>query len=259
MHFTSAEITAWVGGFLWPLTRVAALLSVAPLFSSRTLPRRVRLMVALALTWAILPLTPAAPVLEPLSPVGMLVAFQQVLIGLSMGFLLRLAFGVLDLGGQMIATQMGLGFASLVDPQSGAQSPLLGQLYTLLGSLIFLSLNGHLLLIRLLVDSFTILPVAPVGVDRDLFWILVNWGGQMFAGAVLIALPAVASLLVVNLAFGVMTRAAPQLNILSVGFPIGLILGLLIILYSLPTLLGQLTRLFDMALRDIGRMLGGGG
>jgi flagellar biosynthetic protein FliR len=101
--------------------------------------------------------------------------------------------------------------------------------------------------------------VAPVGVDRDLFWLLVAWGSQMFAGAVLIALPAVASLLVVNVAFGVMTRAAPQLNILSVGFPIGLILGLLILLYSLPTLLGQLTRLFDAALRSTGQLWGGSG
>lgn len=259
MEVTSAEITAWVGGFLWPLARVAALLGVAPIFGSRTLPRRIRLMMALVLTWAILPLTPPPPVLEPLSLTAILVGFQQVLIGLSMGFLLRLAFEALAFGGQMVATQMGLGFASLVDPQSGAQSPLLAQIYTLLGSLIFLSLNGHLLLIRLLVDSFTILPVAPIGVDRDLFWILVSWGSQMFAGAVLIALPAVASLLLVTLSFGVMTRAAPQLNILSVGFPITLVLGLVIILQSLPTLSGQATRLFDLALRDIGRLLGGSG
>ncbi|TVR60646.1 MAG: flagellar biosynthetic protein FliR [Candidatus Competibacteraceae bacterium] len=259
MEVTSAEITAWVGGFLWPLARVAALLGVAPIFGSRTLPRRIRLMMALVLTWAILPLTPPPPVLEPLSPTAILVGFQQILIGLSMGFLLRLAFEALTLGGQMVATQMGLGFASLVDPQSGAQSPLLAQLYTLLGSLIFLSLNGHLLLIRLLVDSFTILPVAPIGVDRDLFWILVSWGSQMFAGAVLIALPAVVSLLLVTLSFGVMTRAAPQLNILSVGFPITLVLGMVIILQSLPTLSGQATRLFDLALRDIGRLLGGSG
>ena len=100
------------------------------------------------------------------------------------------------------------------------------------GTLVFLSLNGHLLLVQLLVDSFKTLPVAAVGADRDVLWALVAWASRTFAGAVLISLPAVASLLVVNLAFGVMTRAAPQLNIFAVGFPITLILGLLILLYN---------------------------
>lgn len=259
MHFSSAEIAAWVGTFLWPLTRVAALMSVAPVLGSRTLPRRIRVMVALALTWTILPFVPPTPILEPLSPSGLLVVIQQVLIGLSMGFLLRLVFGALELGGQMIATQMGLGFASLVDPQNGAQSPLLSQFYTLLGTLIFLGLNGHLLLIQMLADSFQTLPVAPTAVDRDLLWTLVTWASRMFAGAVLIALPAIASLLMVNLAFGVMTRAAPQLNIFAVGFPITLVLGLLILLYSLPILLHQLNDLFAEAFRSTGQLLGGSG
>lgn len=259
MNLSSAEIAAWVGAFLWPLTRVAALMSVAPVLGSRVMPRRIRLIVTLALTWAILPFVSTTPVVEPLSPAGLLVIAQQVLIGLSMGFLLRLVFGALELGGQMIATQMGLSFASLVDPQNGAQSPLLSQFYSLLGTLVFLGLNGHLLLIQMLVDSFKALPVATTGADRDLLWLLVTWASQMFAGAVLIALPAIASLLVVNFAFGVMARAAPQLNILAVGFPIGLILGLLIILYSLPTLLQQLNTLFTEAFRNIGQIVGGTG
>lgn len=257
MPFSSAEIAAWVGSFLWPLSRIAALLSVAPVFGSRILPRRIRLITALALTWTLMPLLPSSPVVEPLSPTGILIVAQQLLIGLSMGFLLRLAFGALEVGGQMIATQMGLGFASLVDPQSGVQSPLLSQFYMLFGTLVFLGLNGHLLLIRFLVDSFTALPVAGTGADRDLLWILVTWAGRMFAGAVLIALPAITSLLVVNLAFGVMTRAAPQLNIFTVGFPIGLILGLLIVLYSVPTLVHQLDSLFTEAFQSIGHLLGG--
>lgn len=256
MHVSSAEIAAWVGAFLWPLTRVSALLMVAPVFGSQIVPRRIRLMTALALTWAILPFAPPMPAVEPLSPTGLLVTAQQVLIGLSMGFILRLVFGALDLGGQVIAMQMGLSFASLADPQNGLQSPLLSQLYALLGTLIFLALNGHLLLIRLLVDSFTVLPVAPTGADRDWLWVLVTWANQMFAGAVLVALPAITSLLVVNLAFGVMVRAAPQLNIFAVGFPITLVLGLLIILYSLPTLLYQLDHLFAEAFRSIGQLAG---
>ncbi len=257
MPLSSAEIAAWVGAFLWPLTRISALMMVAPIFGSQVIPRRVRLMMALALTWAILPFAPAMPRVEPLGPDGLLVTAQQVLIGLSMGFILRLVFGALELGGQIIAMQVGLSFASLADPQNGAQSPLISQFYNLLGTLIFLALNGHLLLIELLVQSFTVLPVAPTGADRDWLWILVNWGGQMFAGGVLVALPAIASLLLVNLAFGVMVRAAPQLNIFAVGFPIILVLGLLIILYSLPTLLFQLQHLFDEAFRTLGTLAGG--
>ena len=256
---SSAEIAAWVGTFLWPLTRVAALISIAPVLGARTLPRRIRLMLALALTWAILPLTPPVPAVEPLSPTGLLILAQQVVIGLSMGFVLRLVFAALELGGHMIATQMGLSFASLVDPQNGGQTPLLSQFYTLLGTLVFLSLNGHLLLVQLLVDSFKTLPVAAAGVDRDVLWVLANWASHLFAGAVLISLPAVASLLVVNLAFGVMTRAAPQLNIFAVGFPITLVLGLLILLYNLPTLLYQLNGLFEDAFRGIGQLAGENG
>ncbi|MFZ1494233.1 MAG: flagellar biosynthetic protein FliR [Candidatus Competibacter denitrificans] len=259
MDISTAEIAAWVGSFLWPLARVAALVSVAPVLSSRILPRRVRLMLALALTWAIVPLLPAMPAIEPISPAGILVVAQQILIGLSMGFALRLVFGALELGGQIITTQMGLGFASLIDPQNGTQSTLLSQFYTLLGSLIFLALNGHLLLIGLLADSFTTLPPAPTGAGRELLWGLVAWAGHTFAGAVLIALPAIASLLVVNLAFGVMTRAAPQLNIFAVGFPVTLVLGLLVVLYNLPTLFDQLNSLFDQAFLVIGQMTGRSG
>lgn len=259
MQIASAEIAAWVGAFLWPLTRVAALVSIAPVLGARSLPRRVRLMLALALTWAVLPFAPPVPAVEPLSPTGVLIVAQQILIGLSMGFVLRLAFAALELGGHMIATQMGLGFASLVDPQNGSQTPLLSQFYSLLGTLVFLSLNGHLLLVQLLVDSFKTLPVAAVGADRDVLWALVAWASHTFAGAVLIALPAVASLLVVNLAFGVMTRAAPQLNIFAVGFPITLILGLLILLYNLPTLLYQMNGLFEDAFRTVGQLTGGDG
>lgn len=259
MSFTSAEIAAWVGAFLWPLIRISGMVLSAPIFSSRVIPKRVRLMLVLAFTWAALPLLPAMPAVEPLGADGLLLATQQFVIGVSMGFILRLVFGALELGGQVIAMQVGLSFASLADPQSGGQSPLLGQLYNLLGTLIFLALNGHLLLIQMLMDSFHALPVAPTGADRDCLWVVVTWGSRMFSGALLVALPAMVSLLVVNLAFGVMVRAAPQLNIFAVGFPITLVLGLMIILYSLPTLLYQLEQLLSESFARIGQLAGGGG
>jgi flagellar biosynthetic protein FliR len=184
------------------------------------------------------------------SPAGIALIAQQVLIGLGMGFVLRLAFGALDVAGQVIATQMGLSYATMVDPQNGAQVPLVGHFFQITGTLVFLALNGHLLLLQLLAESFQQLPVGMIGIGREALWRVAGWATHLFAGAVLVALPAIASLMVVNLAFAVMTRAAPQLNIFAVGIPITLLLGLLILLYGLPSLLPQLERLLDGALQS---------
>jgi flagellar biosynthetic protein FliR len=255
MPLTSGEITLWVNAFLWTLVRIGALLSVAPGFGHRGLPRRIRLVLTVAITWAVLPFIPPVPLLDPISPAGLLVTVQQVLIGVALGFLLRLVFGALEVGGQLLAMQMGLGFATLIDPQGGNPIPLVSTFYNLLGTLVFLSLNGHLAVLRMLIESFQLLPIAAEGLLPENLWTLVNWASHLFAGAVLIALPGVASLLVVNLAFGVMTRAAPQLNIFAVGFPVTLIMGLLVMFYSLPTLLPQLERLLESAMQTAEQML----
>ncbi|MDQ2695967.1 MAG: flagellar biosynthetic protein FliR, partial [Pseudomonadota bacterium] len=232
-------------------------LSVAPVFGHRGLPQRARLALAVVLTWMVLPLIPPPPALEPLSPAGLAAIAQQLLIGLSMGFMLRLVLGALEVAGQVIALQMGLGFALLVDPQNSTQLPLLSAFFNLLGILLFLSLNGHLAVVQLVVESFRTLPIGTAGIGADEVWTLAGWASRMFAGSVLIALPAIASLLVVNLAFGVMSRAAPQFNIFAVGFPLTLLLGMLILLFSLPLLLPQLRRLLTDALQALEAMTGG--
>jgi len=257
--FTSAELASWIGGLLWPLTRIGALLSVAPMFSARVLPRRVRAALALALTVAVLPLLPPAPAIEPFSADGVIVLIQQLLIGLFMGLVLRLVFAALETAGQVVATQMGLGFASLVDPINGGQMPLLSQFYSMFGMLIFLALDGHLVLIRMLVDSFRALPVGTDGLSLVRYRELAEAGVRIFAGALSVGLPAIASLMVVNLAFGVMSRAAPQLNIFAVGLPITLIFGLLILLFSLPALAPEVARMLDEGYRQIAGMLRAGG
>lgn len=256
MELTGPAVAAWVGAFWWPFIRVGAMVGAAPLLGARMLPVRVRLTVALVLTWALLPFVPPAPAVEPISPTGLAIAAQQLLIGLTMGFMLKLVFAALEIGGNVVAMQMGLGFANLVDPQNGGQMPLLSMFYNIVGSLVFLSLNGHLILFQMLVDSFQTLPVGPAGLSGAELRTVAEWGGRMFGGAVLVALPAIASLMVVNLAFGVMTRAAPQLNIFMVGFPISLMLGLLIVLYSLPSLLPQMQGLLDEVFGILRRFLG---
>jgi flagellar biosynthetic protein FliR len=183
MHFTGAEIAAWIGSYLWPLFRVGAMIVAMPVFGSILIPVRVRLMLALAVTSIVAPVLPAVQQIDPLSLEAVLIALQQILIGVAMGFAMQLVFNAVTTGGQIIAMQMGLGFASMVDPQNGTQVPVLSQLYLLLVTLLFLGFNGHLVMIEMVAESFSVLPVAADGLTRNSLWTLANLGTQMFAGA----------------------------------------------------------------------------
>lgn len=248
MVVTTAELTSFIGALMWPLMRIGAMVGVAPIFGSGMVPVRVRLMLTLALTLLLFPVLPPMPVVEPLSASGLLVSVQQVIIGLAMGFTLRLVFSAMTMAGQTVATSMGLGFASTVDPQNGVQVPVVSQLYVILSTLLFLVLNGHLLLIEIVAGSFTTLPVAVDGLTRQGLWHLLSWGSEMFAGAVLVAMPIVASILLLNISFGVITRAAPQLNIFAVGFPLTILMGFIIIWLTLPSVAVQFERLLEAGL-----------
>jgi flagellar biosynthetic protein FliR len=241
MIITTAELSAWIGSWLWPLFRIGAALGAVPLIGARFVPMRVRLALALALTLAIAPLLPAVPAIEPLSAEGVAVTANQLLIGVAMGFTLTLVFQTFVHGAQIVAMQMGLGFASLIDPQNGVEVPVLSQFYAVLVVLLFLGFDGHLALVEMLTDSFRSMPVAASGLGSAALWDLLNAAGAMFAGAVRVALPAIAALTLVNLAFGVMSRAAPQLNILAVGFPLTLLLGFAVVLFTLPAVVPQLS------------------
>lgn len=258
MHFTGAEISAWIGSYLWPLFRIGAALGAVPVIGTRMVPIKIRLGLALAVTFVVVPVIPPAPAIDPLSVSGALVSLQQILIGTAMGFTLHMVFGAFVHAGQTVAMQMGLGFASMVDPQHGVQVPMVSQFYVILVTLTFLVLDGHLAMIEMVAGSFRSMPIGSTGMAVAGLWQLVAWGGDMFAGALHVALPAVASLLVVNLAFGVMTRAAPQLNIFAVGFPVTLIMGFAVLLWVLPGVVPQFTGLLGDGLDLMQRLVGGG-
>lgn len=243
MHLTSAEITAWIGALLWPFFRIGAMVMSAPITGSQVVPMRARLFITLALTVVIAPQIPPVPAFDPFSPMTLLLILQQILIGVAMGTALQLVFAAIVTGGQIVAYQMGLGFASMVDPQSGVTVPVVSQVYLLATSLLYLAFNGHLVLIEVVAESFNSMPIAPDGLTREGVWRLAGWGTELFAGAVLIALPTVAAILVVNIAFGVMTRAAPQLNIFAVGFPVTLTFGFVVMLFTFPSLMPQTEQL----------------
>lgn len=247
MLFTSTQMSAWLGEFLWPLMRVGMVFAVAPIFGGRLVSAKIRVVLAVMVTWVLVPVIPPAPAIDPLSAAGVLITLQQLLIGLVLGFMLQMVFTALMIGGHTVALGMGLGFASMVDPQNGIQVPVVGQYYVSIATLLFLVLNGHLLLISVLSDSFYSMPVAVDGISRQSLWDVVTWGSRMFAGGVLIAIPAVTALLLTNIAFGVITRTAPQLNIFGVGFPLTLTLGFIIMFVTLPELIPQFTDLLSDA------------
>ena len=151
---------------------------------------------------------------------------------------------------------MGLGFAMLVDPQRGVNVPILSQFFVLMTTMMFLALGGHLILIQVLVQSFTTLPPGASTFGTEGIWSVVAWGSQMFAGAVLVALPAVVALLIVNLAYGVISRAAPTLNLFAVGFPATVLLGFLILQFSFQTTLVSLGGMLEDTFAEIGNLTG---
>jgi flagellar biosynthetic protein FliR len=166
-----------------------------------------------------------------------------------MGFTMQLVFGALMIAGEAIAMSMGLGFASMVDPTNGVSVPVISQFFVIIGTLLFLALGGHLMLIQLVVNSFESLPISATGAGRDSFWALVTWGSQMFIGALWVAIPALISMLVITLSMGVMTRAAPQLNIFSVGFPVSMFMGFIILLLVIPGFLPRFNQMMLQAMK----------
>jgi flagellar biosynthetic protein FliR len=259
LNFTTGQLETWLGQVFWPFVRVGSCFMVAPAFGAQFVPPRVRVVLAGAVALIIAPLVPAPAAVPPFSAAGLIITVQQVVIGVALGFCMQVVFDAVTLGGQLLASSMGLSFAYNIDPQHGAQTPVLGQLYTLLVVMTFLALNGHLRLIEILVDGFRTLPVGTSGLGSDGLWRIVQWGSTLFSGSLSIALPGVTALLIVNLAFGVMSRAAPTLNLFAVGLPVSLVFGLGIVLLGLPTVQSGFVKLLEDALMLSRTLLGVGG
>ena len=241
----TGQLESLLTQLLWPFVRIAACFMVAPIFSAQFVPARVKILLAMAVALLVAPLVPAPAGITPFSAAGMLVTVQQMIIGIALGFCMQLLFDAVTMGGQLLANSMGLSFAFNIDPMHGTSTPAVGQFYTLLVTLTFLALNGHLILLETLIDGFHTLPVGTTGLGPDAIWTIVGWGTQIFSGALAVALPGITALLIVNVAFGVISRAAPTLNLFSVGFPVSLVCGLLIVLAGLPSVQSSFTQLVE--------------
>lgn len=252
MEFTDAQIGAWVGSFIWPLFRIASFLMIIPVFGTALVPMRVRTGMAFLLAIIVAPLIPEVPQVESLSITAILITVQQVFIGSLMGLMFVMLLQVFVVAGQIIAMQMGLGFASMMDPINGVNVPILSQIYLICVTLIFLAMNGHLVMIETIIESFQVWPISEdilggSGIQQEQLWqflMRINW---LFASALLVALPVITSVLVVNISFGIVTRAAPQMNVFSLGFPIGMLFGIFLIWASVY----ELAPMFDRFSREL--------
>jgi flagellar biosynthetic protein FliR len=253
---TTAQLADGLFAILWTVLRVGGVVMLAPLLGAMYVPRRIRLAMALVLALALLPAAGPPPPLDPLSGEGLAAIIQELIVGLAIGFVLRVATESALLAGQLISTGMGLSFATVVDPQSGGM-PLLGRFYIVVASLLLLATNAHLSLIALLAQSFSTVPIGSGGLGPNDARAIADFGTVMFAGAVQLALPSVIAILMVNVAFGVISRAAPTLNLFAVGFPITILLGLFILILSIrtqaPVWEGQMTDAFTLLTQILGR------
>lgn len=239
MAFDPADLMSWTVQFLLPFFRIAAFLMVVPVFGNQLVPMRVRLLLALTTAILVFPILPDVPLVDPLSLPMVVLILEQLIIGAVLAFLVQLFFHIFVLAGQMIAMQMGLGFASMIDPTNGVSVAVVSQFYVLLVTLLFLSFNGHLVIFEVMIKGFEFMPIGGRSVHQSAIYTLASAGGWMFSSALLLALPAVTAILIVNFAFGVMTRAAPQLNVFSLGFPFTLIFGVFILWVALAGFLPQ--------------------
>jgi flagellar biosynthetic protein FliR len=228
MEFTQIIINQYLADFILPFSRISALIMTMIGFSARTIPGKVKLFLCLAVTVAIMPAIPPVKVNELVSFYTFILLAQQMIIGIMLGFVTVMVVNTFTLAGQIIAMQSGLGFASLVDPASGMNVPAVGQFFLILSSLLFWVMDGHLAYLQFIVASFDTLPIPTENLSSIKYREVVEWGSWMFITALSLALAPITAMLLINFSFGIMTRAAPQLNIFAIGFPITMMAGLLI-------------------------------
>lgn len=241
---------------MWASMRMAGLVLIAPVLGAVFAPANVRILIVVILSVAMLPVIGSIPDYSPLSALGILTIVQEVVIGIAVGFVLMLAVEAAVFAGQLISTGMGLSFATVVDPQQG-NIPLLGRLYIIVATLLLLAMDVHLTLIELMAQSYTLIPIGSGGIGPADARYVVDFAQVLFIGAMQLALPAVIAILMVNVAFGVISRAAPTLNLFAVGFPISMMMGFVVLVYAIRGSEPVWTAQFHSALTAINQLMGG--
>ena len=236
ISITEAQLTAWITPVLWPFLRVLALFTALTVLTQRRVPMRVRVALAFFIALAAAGTGPAAPDVPLDSALAVMLVLQQVLIGVSLGYAVRVVFAAVEFGGELIGLQMGLNFAGFFDPITAAQATPTSRFFGTLVAFLFIAMNGHLLVIEAVVQSLVAFPIAA---EPFRFLHAVRpeaWGAEIFRLGLWIALPLIGMMLFINLVLGIIARVAPQVGIFSVGFPMTLGVGLVGIAFTLPLL-----------------------
>ncbi len=249
---TSAQLDFWLATLVYPLARILAMISTSPVLGNQQVPKRVKIGLSALLALVIAPTIPEIPQVPVGSAQGLLIIVQQIIVGVAMGFTMRLIFTAIEMAGELAGLQMGLGFASFYDPVNSSYLPIVARWLGMVAILAFLATDGHLYMLSALAESFTTLPIGN-SLPTGGFYGVASWGASIFLYGLQISLPIVAALLITNIALGILTRAAPQLNLFAVGFPITLTIGFIVMLLSMPYLGALLNR---VEMDGLARMLG---
>ncbi|MFJ2990543.1 flagellar biosynthetic protein FliR [Collimonas sp. NPDC087041] len=251
LSVTSTQLSAWIVAFMWPFVRMLALISTSPVFGEKKVMRQVKVGLAALLAIAIGPTLGTMPNVPLVSAAGVWILIQQILIGAAMGFSMRLIFAAVQAAGDYAGLQMGLSFASFFDANSGGNTMVLSSFLNMLAMMIFLAVDGHLMVISTLAESFHILPVSDAPLSANGWHFLALAGANVFSAGLMLALPLIAAVLTLNLAMGILNRASPQLSIFAVGFPVTLLGGILILQQLMPHLAPFLEQQFALGLANM--------
>ncbi|MDG4813096.1 flagellar biosynthetic protein FliR [Hydrogenovibrio sp. 3SP14C1] len=247
MSFSYTEFLQLMGLYFWPFIRISGMLLMVPILSGSYVPMNVRLLVAVFITLAIAPSLALPPPVDPFTWHGILLIVQQLGIGVAIGLIFAVVFQAFVIAGHLASMSMGLAMASMVDPATGVNTPIIGRYFAIIATLLFLLMNGHILVFKAVLQSFETLPIGLHFFTQDSLKLIYGFGSQMFESGVMVALPLVTALLLVNIAFGIVARAAPALNIFAVGFPVTLLVGLIMLIFITPLLYPNLQILMRAA------------
>lgn len=242
---TSTQLLTWIAAFMWPLTRILGLISTVPLLSNVNVPMRIKVALGIMIALVVAPSLGEMPAIDMVSFEGVFLLAMQFFIGAAMGFTVRIVFAAVEMAGAATGLTMGLGFATFFDPVTEGQSSVISQFLSLLALTIYIATNLHLVVLTVLIDSFETIPVSTIPLGGQFFLDIVHWGGRIFSGGLQLALPMIAVLLITNMSLGILTRAAPQLNLFGIGFPVTIGVGFVIISLMLPYFVTPIMQIFQ--------------
>lgn len=245
VEVTFAQLQGWLVVLLWPFVRITSFFVASPLWGHSSVPNQVKIGLAFLMTLVLVPVLPAMPEVPIMSWASLGLMVEQMLIGIAIGLVMHVVFAVVQAAGEFIGLQMGLAFATFFDPGSGTNTMILSRVFFMITLLMFVALGGHLMVLEALASSFFSLPVGIGAFNPTAFEMLVRYGGTIFVAGMSLALPLVGSLLIINLAMGILNRSAPQLTVFNIGFPTSLTVGLVLLMVLMTDMSRFLQRLFS--------------